>query len=508
MIPRRKIVGGWDFGEVGDCGRIGDGMLEAFEEGLFSGRKIAELRSGGFRAFTERILGRTNKWFHLAVIEELDKCSKRLLILMPPGFGKSTIASVSYPLYRLTADRDLRILIISNTVGQAKEWLRQIEAELLLNQSLREIYGNLVPDPRTLTWTDTEKIVVGRSPSATHLSLLALGVQGNLRGRRFDLIIADDLLDLENSSTAIRRAGVSSWFWNELLPRLEPEGSLIVIGTRLHPEDLYAELMALDWPVLRFAALEDGESIWPERFPTEELLERKRSMGSVLFQLQYMNDPSGLAGAILKREWLSYTEDIPENLEIFFGVDLSLSSKPEADYFVIAVVGVEPKTKLIYLLELIRTQAELLRQIELLKYASARWSPRLVGIESNAAQILVPQLLEAQTNIPIKKLFSQSPKEFRYLQMSALFEARRVMIRGSGNEPLVSLKPFVDEWLEFPRGKHDDCLEAVSKALELAIGGGVELAFSTGASSDIIRPEPRVLFGRKRWAPIRRSLRF
>jgi len=483
-------------------------IVNSFREGLEKGRDIREAGQAGFLAFIDRFFKRQNKWFHLKVIEELEKKPRRLLILMPPGFGKSTIVSVSYPLYLLARDRDLRILIISNTVGQAKEWLRQIESELLYNEEFRSVYGNLVPDPRTLTWTDTEKIVLGRSLSATHLSLLATGVQGNIRGRRFDVVIADDLLDLENSSTTTRRAGISDWFWNELLPRLEPEGSLIVIGTRLHPEDLYSELLTLGWPVLRFAALEEGESIWPERFPTAELLERKRSMGSALFQLQYMNDPSGLLGSILKREWLHFTDNIPEHLEIVFGVDLSLSSGPEANFFVIAVLGLEPASKRIYLLELIRTQAELLRQVELLKHAVAYWHPRLVGIESNAAQVLLPQLLQSETNIPIRRLYSQGPKEIRFLQMSALFEASRILIKGEGSSPVASLKPFVDEWVEFPRGKNDDCLMAVSHAIDLILKGSFEPAFSTGAPPAIMeRREPRVLFGRKGWVPIRKSFR-
>jgi hypothetical protein len=181
-------------------------------------------------------------------ITNLYEHEKEVLVMAPRGGGKSIITAVALPLFRLMQNRDIRILIVSSTLSLSRHWLREIEKHMLENERYISIAGNMVPPARTLAWNDTEKVVDGRAPWATHVSLLAAGVKNSILGRRCDLAILDDIVTDDNSATEYQRSLISNWFWKtmipilEINPRIPLSPQVIVIGTPFHQEDLYAEL--------------------------------------------------------------------------------------------------------------------------------------------------------------------------------------------------------------------------------------------------------------------------
>lgn len=379
----------------------------------------------------------------------------------------STIVETEYPLWNIINNRDIRILQVSHSVNQVSEFLRQAEMIMATHQRFRELYGNLIPDNKTLTWTDTEKVVLGRSGKASHVTLRALGAQAGILGRRADLVVVDDVVNLQNSTTEQQRKNLSTWFWQELLPVLEPDGCICVIGTRFAPGDLYEELTSKGWPVIMIPALSivDGKEVatWPDRFSLEELKSRREAMGTIYFNLQYMNSTTDFSGNLLKRNWLKYTMDIPKkDLIIFFGVDPCITGR--TDFLAIAVIGLDPSTKTAYFLDMLHTKAEIGREMELIKEYAAVWKPRVIGVEANAAQRMLADHLANTTLLPIKRVTTQRDKLSRFISMSVLFEAGRVLLKGQQSEegivPIASLEPFIEEWTGFPKSPHDDCLPA------------------------------------------------
>jgi hypothetical protein len=168
-----------------------------------------------------------------------------VLVLVSRGWGKSTWICVYYPTWRIGTNRNLRHIITSSAEAQAKIFMRAIENVLLNRPRYRELFGNLVPDARTLTWTDTEKIVLDRNAMIKDASFYAFGVGGATINRRADIILADDIVDKENSSTLLQREKLKSWFWESVVPILEPGGQLVVSGTRYHSKELYEDLIRL-----------------------------------------------------------------------------------------------------------------------------------------------------------------------------------------------------------------------------------------------------------------------
>lgn len=140
-----------------------------------------------FHAFGRLIMGREDKPFHTKMRQMLMDESNALF-LYPRGFGKSSLI-VEYALWRLGKDRDLRIIVATNALRLGIEWMREIETVMASNKLYREVYGDLIPESRTGTWTDTEKIVNGRSPKATHTSLYVVSSTGSTLGKRADVIL-------------------------------------------------------------------------------------------------------------------------------------------------------------------------------------------------------------------------------------------------------------------------------------------------------------------------------
>src|SRR5688500_2671696 len=142
-------------------------------------------------------------------------------------------------------------------------------------------------------WQDTEfEMMVGDQP----VWIMAAGINGSIRGInrddfRPDLIVLDDVLDEENAHTREQRDKMRILIYGalqeSLAPRVDaPHSKMISLTTPQHRED-YAVLALRDpgWTSSVYGCwtketanfpIEYQVSAWPERFPTEELREKKR----------------------------------------------------------------------------------------------------------------------------------------------------------------------------------------------------------------------------------------
>jgi predicted phage terminase large subunit-like protein len=230
--------------------------------------------------------------------------------------------------------------------------------------------------------------------------------------------------------------------------------------------------------ILKIRAVdENGISYWPEKYPLHELEHLREELGDVRFASQYLVSPQDLTGNILKYEWINYylpqdyADDWQDGLEIVFGLDPSVTAK--GDYMAIAVMGKDTKNRA-YLLDIIRQKATLFTQVEILENTASIFKPRTVNIESNAAQTFLTQYASRETMLNIKPSTTKLGKDQRFISMAALFQSKKVLVKGKKDEtegviPDDSMRAFVDEWMAFPKGGHDDTLDAVEKALEVLV---------------------------------------
>lgn len=233
---------------------------------------------------------------------------------------------------------------------------------------------------------------------------------------------------------------------------------------------------------------ENNESNWPERWPTETLLERQR-LDPIAFASQYLMQPVSMSDNPLKFEWLSFVTMIPDNLVYFIGVDPSPTGKTGTDYFAMAIIGLDPVSERRYLVEAFREQIDPLDQANLIKAKAARYHARLIVIEAYSAQKLFTRYFFGDAGLNIREAKGTNvPKGVRYASMVHYFTSNRVVLRGIQGDggslsPHPSVQTFVNEWTEWnDLSNRDDTLDAVGKALE-ATGLSASVVQGISASS-------------------------
>ena len=406
----------------------------------------------------EKVLGYDLAPHHTAILTNIS--SNRIsLNLAPRGFGKSTIGDISYCIYKIVQDRNLRILIVSNTQTQAQAFIREISNQLGGNENLIDLFGSF--SENSSKWTESELTVSGRTSPKKESTLTALGASGSVISKHFDLIIADDICDFENCRTELQRKKLSEWYRTALLPTLEPgAGELHILGTRYHPYDLYQDMIDSDlYNVQVQSAITNNISLWPEKFTLDDLLIKKSELGSLIFNLQYQNDISlAKQGHIFRYEWMQFYETAPANLKIYQGVDLAISDKETADYFVLLTIGFEKETGMYYVLDIYRERISFKQQQDVIKLKAEQWQPLKIGIESNAYQKALGSELIRTTSLPIRQLVTQKDKVSRAQRRSALFENGKIRIRKD-------MTVLIDELCLFPDASHDDTFDALDFAI-------------------------------------------
>jgi hypothetical protein len=225
------------------------------------------------------IQGREPSWLHPAMKYEKGQDS-RILINIPPNHAKSMTITVDYVTWMLCQNPNFRILIVSQTQRLAADFLYAIKQRLThpMYEDLQAAYAAGVGfNTKSASWQAT-RVTFGdelRESSEKDPNIEAVGIGGQIYGKRADMIIVDDAVTLSNASDFERQI---KWLNQDVRSRLNPTGKLIIIGTRVAALDLYRELRNEDrypggivpWTYLAMPALletnEDPnkwETLWP-----------------------------------------------------------------------------------------------------------------------------------------------------------------------------------------------------------------------------------------------------
>jgi len=123
------------------------------------------------------------------------------------------------------------------------------------------------------------------------------GRLGTIRGRRPDWIFLDDPEDEESVKSQKQRDDFADWFWGALVGRLDAVGKkLVYIGTCISEETFLTKVIReppAGWTVRHYALFDEEkrESLWPDKWPLEEIVKRRAEIGEEKFQQEYQNNP-------------------------------------------------------------------------------------------------------------------------------------------------------------------------------------------------------------------------
>lgn len=207
-----------------------------------------------------------------------------------PTHNSSTI-TIDYATYRICMNPNVRIILVSKKAEQAKKFLYAIKMRLTSSR-FAKLQAAYAPSGgfkagRGDAWTANMIYVAGRDSAEKDPTVEALGIGGQIYGARADLIILDDVVTLTNAGEWSKQM---EWINQEVASRLYG-GKLLVVGTRVAPQDLYSELLNGEnylsgrspWTHLRQPAVlafsddpKDWKTLWPAS--TEPLDEEQKPL--------------------------------------------------------------------------------------------------------------------------------------------------------------------------------------------------------------------------------------
>jgi len=411
------------------------------------------------------------------------QCAERslfLVITVPPQHGKSELVSHYTPVWFLKKFPWKKVGLASYEMGFASEWGGK--AKDTITDHGDELNIQLTQDTKAKgRWR-----LRGYGGGMT-----VAGIGGPFTGRGFDLIVIDDPIknDAEALSDVYRRRNWN-WYRSVVRPRLQPGGSIIVIMTRWHEQDLAGALLGNPpedveellieedvepdpWEVINLPALAEdndvlgrkpGEALWPTRYDETALKKLRVAAGPFWWTAQYRGKPQPEGGGIIKTAWFkSYEdEDLPATFSRVVQIwDTAHKEKQRHDRSACLTIGQVNNPRRYYLLDLYVAR---LIFPDLNRAAEAqydKWDPDRVIIEDKSSGISLIQQLRRDTKVPIRAVKAIDDKVTRAHTVTGVMEAGQVLIPRHA----YWLADFLKEVGDFPAGAHDDIVDVLVHGL-------------------------------------------
>lgn len=343
----------------------------------------------------------------------------RLVIWSHMQAGKTTQISVLRVLWEIGNNPNIRVLILSAHAKLAQKIAGEIALYIELSKPLREVFPNLVKTRREERWQPLSgQLTVQRPSLLKDATVTAAGIGTHILGARYDLVIIDDVVTLENSRTKEARQQVIDWIAMNAQSRLTQGGRIWVVGTAWHPDDalhhyaklftnLVGETRAWRFPVMN---KETGKPFFPKLWPLERIEVERKTLTPSNFARQYLCEARSDKDAIFKQDWIDTAiragadvlsihqlERIPPGCYTVTGVDLAVSKKDSADLTAIVTILVQPNLQLpkMTLLEVVTGKLDGSDITKEVAAAAKRWGS-MVFVEDNGAQAYLVQQMQIE----------------------------------------------------------------------------------------------------------------
>ena len=387
----------------------------------------------------------------------------------------------------------------------AEDWIRKVKFELDGNEKIREDFSGLLRwgEKESKRWTNNH-IVIGEitnNEEKVYSQMRARGRGCQVRGLRPTRVFCDDLEDEELVRSEEQRKFLKEWFLGSLLNVLKFDQQLIVIGTILHPLALIADLINKKeefsgWYTKKYVALENGKSLWQDRFPVKDLERRKAEIGTHAFEAEFQNNPISSDTCLWRPEWILRYQKPPRIIRKYAAVDPAATQKESGDYSALCCIG-EGHDGKFYELETIRGHWGTFELIKQIIDFYLRHKPIRIGIELQSFQLFMKDVLTTEAKrrgivLPIETLAMGNYKEggkgtkqatdkyTRALSVIHFWEQGQIMLR---------TPQLIEEISMFPTGSHDDTVDVVVHTMKLFMKYTQATAIISGNS---LIPSPRM----------------
>jgi predicted phage terminase large subunit-like protein len=394
---------------------------------------------------------------------------KNAVIVAFRGSAKSTIMTLSYPIWAILGEQKKKyIVLLAQTQQQARRIIENIKREFETNELLIKDFGPFIE--QNYEW------------SLNSLSIPQFGARidgyssgESIRGIRHgefrpQIIVADDIEDLQSIRTKETRDKIYTWFTGDILGLGDKNTKTILIGNHLHFDSLIERrkkdikdkenTKILEIPLLD----KNGINNWPGKYPTEKDIENeKRRVGNeIAWQREYLLNTVADSEQVIYREWLHRYDGLPDKKhweEVVAGVDLAISLATSADKTaIVSLIGCRINDKpYIYVLPNPTNQhldfPGTVNHIKALSQSLGGRSECTVYVEGVAYQQSMVQTLE-KDGINVEGVNVLHDKRSRLAMTSHWIKEGKILFPNEGCEDLII------QILGFGIERYDDLVDA------------------------------------------------
>lgn len=422
---------------------------------------------------------------HEAIANACEQCVReprqRLIINCPPRHGKTQLASLMFMPWFI--GRNPRKSTIFGTYNERYAGKVGREVRDIINSPA---YRQVFPGVRLKTG--------GKSASRLEIDKLGGGLSFAGRGGTItglgghSIIIDDPIKDAEEARSELVRDGMWEWFNRVVGTRLmDDKGSILVIQTRWHEDDLvgrltdpnnphYLQAEAKQWRVIDLPALAEeddqlgrqvGEPLWPERFGVRYLkdIQRRDPEG---FSALYQGRPSVKEGTFFTQSIISEYDpstDLPprEELTMYCAADLAVATKQSNDRTCLITVGVDKHDNIFVLPDLVWARIpadEIVNQMCRLMstHAPEAFYSENGQITNALGPFLRKRMQELGIHCYVKEIAARGDKMSRAQSIVGRMSLGKVFFPSTASWYARAR----DEMLAFPKSPRDDFVDALA----------------------------------------------
>jgi len=282
----------------------------------------------------------------------------RLLINVPPGTMKSLITNVFWPAWEWGPRNmpHLRYVCAAHKIENLSARDSRRMRQLVTSDWYQKRWGDRV----SLARDQNEKLNFVNSSQGFRIATAIT----SLTGIRGDRVIIDDPHSVDSAASDAMRETEVNTFLEAIPTRLTSpiESAIVVIMQRLHESDVSGVILdkqlGYDHVMLpmRYDPIrarptmlgiedprqEEGELLFPARFPMEVVDRDERSMGPYATAGQHQQEPAPRGGEVIKAAWWEtwMEEAWPPIDYVVASLDTAYTTKQENDFSALTVWGV------------------------------------------------------------------------------------------------------------------------------------------------------------------------